>query len=233
MDHLLVLGFAVVWPLAAVRGHARFVARVRAGVPGARLAAYAEATIIEWLLVALAVALWIHADRDFTCLGLVAPASRDGYLALAVAVVIGALLAAQSGYVARRPETHTSARAAMARIVEVLPVHRSDLTGFIALSLTAGVCEEILFRGYLGWYLGEWLGPWGAQAVAVPIFAAAHLYGGIGGALRALAAGAVFAALYLWSGSLLPSILLHAVVDLTSGWMAYEVLRERPAAASS
>ncbi len=78
----------------------------------------------------------------------------------------------------------------------------------------------------LGWYLAGHLGAWAAQAAAHVLFAAAHLFLGASGALRALLAGAAFAGLYLWSGSLVPSILLHALVDISSGWMAYEVLRE-------
>ncbi len=115
----------------------------------------------------------------------------------------------------------------------MVPVQRSDLTGFVAVSITAGVCEEILFRGVLPWYLAGYLGAWGAQAAALVLFAAGHLFLGAQGALRALLAGAAFAGLYLWSGSLVPSIVLHALVDISSGWMAYEVLRERGAEATA
>ena len=227
MDHALVLGFAVVLPAWACLTYRTHKARVRAGVPGARLAAYAEGMIQEWVLVAAVTALWIHQDRDWAWIGLAAPDSPAGVLALAVAALVGALLLVQSAIVARRPDTHERARAAMRSSIEALPVQRSDLTGFLALSITAGICEEILFRGVLPWYLAGYLGQWGAQAAAVAAFGAAHLFLGAGGAVRALVTGAVLAALYLWSGSLVPSIVLHALVDISSGWMAYEVLRER------
>jgi uncharacterized protein len=184
-------------------------------------------SIEQWLLVAAVTALWIHQDRDWTWIGLVAPDSLAGALANAAAGLVGALLLLQSSIVPRRPETHERVRDQIRPIIEMLPVQRSDLTGFVALSITAGVCEEILFRGLLTWYLAGSLGAWGAQAAAVVIFAAAHLFLGVQGALRALVAGAAFAGLYLWSGSLVPSMLLHALLDISSGWMAYEVLRER------
>jgi membrane protease YdiL (CAAX protease family) len=41
-----------------------------------------------------------------------------------------------------------------------------------------------------------------------------------------MVAGAAAAGLYLWSGSLIPSMLLHALIDLSSGWMGYIVLAE-------
>ena len=70
-----------------------------------------------------------------------------------------------------------------------------------------------------------YLGP-NETAFPVALFGAAHLYQGAAGALGATLVGAVAAGLYLWCGSLVPSMLLHAAIDLSSGWMAYEVLRE-------
>lgn len=227
MDHALVLVFAFVWPVWGILQYRRFKERVRAGVPGARLAAYAETVIEQWLLVTAAAGLWIHLDRDWTWLGLRAIRSPASWLALAIAVLIGALFFLQSARIARRPETHEEARGALRSLVEMLPSHRSELTGFIALSVTAGVCEELLFRGVLGWYFATWLGTWAGHGLALVLFAGCHIYQGPAGAVRAFIVGGVLTGLYLWCGSLLPSMLLHASLDIASGWLAYEVLRER------
>jgi len=226
LDFMFTLALAVVWPAVALHQHRGYQARVRAGVPGARLAAYAMGVITQWLLAATVVALWIHLARQWTDIGLVRPAGWQGWAATAVALVIGGLLFAQSAMVARRPETHAQVRAAVANYAELLPVRRSDLSGFSALSITAGVCEELLFRGYLVWVLSHWLGAWGAQGGALLVFGVAHAYLGRGAVIRALIAGAVAAGLYVWSGSLIPSMLFHALLDLSSGWMGYIVLAE-------
>ncbi len=228
MDHALVLAFALALPVYAYVNYEKFKARVRAGTPGERLGAYAEAMIEQWLLVSAAMALWIYLVRDWSWIGLQGLGSRETWFALGVAVLISAFFLLQSATVARRPETHDRVRGTLLSFAELLPAHRNELTGFVALSLTAGVCEEILFRGVLGWYFGNWLGAWGGQGVAVVVFGAAHLYLGVVGAVRAILAGAACAGLYLWCGSLIPSILLHAVIDISAGWMAYEVMRERP-----
>jgi membrane protease YdiL (CAAX protease family) len=226
MDHALVLGFAVAWPAWALRSHRAYRERVRAGVVGARLAGYAHAAITQWLLASLAVGLWIHASRDWSEIGLAVPAGLRPWAALAVAGALGGLMLAQSAAVEGRPETHGQVRAAVAPMAELLPADRSDLHGFVALSITAGVCEEVLFRGLLPWYLAQALGPWGGQALALAAFGAAHAYLGATAVVRAVLAGLVAAALYVWSGSLLPSMLLHALVDVAGGWMAYVVLRD-------
>ena len=36
-----------------------------------------------------------------------------------------------------------------------LPRTKKDSVWFIVLSISAGICEELLFRGYLIWYMGE------------------------------------------------------------------------------
>jgi membrane protease YdiL (CAAX protease family) len=145
------------------------------------------------------------------------------WAALVAAGVLGGLLLVQSAAVQGRPETHAQVRQALAPMAEVLPADANDLRGFVALSLTAGICEELLFRGVLPWYLAHGIGFWGGQALALALFGAAHAYLGATAAARALGAGLVAAVLYVWSGSLLPSMLLHAVLDVAGGWMAYAI----------
>jgi membrane protease YdiL (CAAX protease family) len=225
-DLLFAAVLALAWPAWTMREYRTYLTRVRSRMPGARLAAYAQGVITQWLLASVVVALWIHLARAWTDLGLVMPAGWQAWAALGLAAVLGGLLLGQSAAVARRPDTHEQVRAGIAAYAEILPVSRSDLSGFSALSITAGICEELLFRGYLPWCLTHWFGAWGAQAIALVVFALAHLYLGWGAVVRALIAGGVAAGLFLWSGSLLPSMVFHALLDLSGGWLGYIVLGE-------
>ncbi len=227
IDYALCLSFAVLWPLRVYWSYASYREQVRAGIPGARLAAYAEAMITQWLFAAATVGVWIHLDRDWTGLGLLGLDGARFVPGLLVAIGLSGLMLAQSLMVARREETHAQVRASVLPHLEILPVGKSEFQGFVAVSLTAGVCEELLFRGLLPWFLSHWLGAWGGQLVALVVFAVAHSHLGWSAVVKALLAGGVFAVLYLWTGSLLPGMLLHAAVDIASGWMAYVVLRER------
>lgn len=240
LDLVFTIGFAVLWPAWAMRSHGAYLARVRTGVPGARLAGYAQGAIVQWLLAAAVVALWVHLAREWSDIGMARPVGWQGWAATGIALGLGGLLLLQSAMLSRRPESHAQVRAAMAGYAELLPVRRSDLSGFSALSVTAGICEELLFRGYLAWVLAHWLGAWGGQGGALIVFAVAHAYLGRTAILRALLAGAVVAGLYLWSGSLIPGMILHTLIDLSSGWMGYSVLAEdagggqgRPAATAA
>jgi membrane protease YdiL (CAAX protease family) len=114
----------------------------------------------------------------------------------------------------------------------LLPNTAAERFGFAALSLTAGVCEEALFRGFLIRFLHEGAPALPlalALAVAAIPFALGHIYQGVSGVIKTGLAGLIFGLLFLLSGSLIPGIILHALVDL----QVVYVLRPLPKAAEA
>jgi membrane protease YdiL (CAAX protease family) len=101
----------------------------------------------------------------------------------------------------------------------------SELGWWMALSLTAGVCEEFLFRGYLIWAFQPMFGLWGAAAFSVAVFAVAHAYQGVKGILATGIVGSLLTLVVLISGSLLPAMALHALIDIGQGLVAWLVFR--------
>jgi membrane protease YdiL (CAAX protease family) len=99
----------------------------------------------------------------------------------------------------------------------MIPRNSHERRMWIGLSLTAGFCEEVLYRAFFMWYLMTWLPGAAAVAVSATVFGVAHLYLGWGGVLRAIAAGAVFGVAYLFTGTLWVPIALHATADIASG----------------
>ena len=90
----------------------------------------------------------------------------------------------------------------------------------IALSLAAGIGEEMLFRGFLQNWLSGFVPPIVAILIAGLIFGLLHartaLY-----AVIATVIGIYLGALYAATGSLLTAITTHAVYD----WIAFEYIR--------
>lgn len=89
---------------------------------------------------------------------------------------------------------------------------------FGALSLSAGFGEEVAYRGYALVALQLLpMGPWLAATISSLAFGVLHAYQGPVGVLRTAAVGFLFAAGVLLSGSLLPAIAAHALIDLIAG----------------
>jgi hypothetical protein len=113
----------------------------------------------------------------------------------------------------------------------MLPATGRERSWFFALAVTAGICEELLYRGYIIWYLSHWFAIWPAAALAAVVFGIGHAYQGWRGVITTAFVGAFLAAVYILTGSLYPGMIMHALMDAHSGHLmqrAYE--RERVAA---
>lgn len=102
----------------------------------------------------------------------------------------------------------------------LLPVSRQERMWWVLLSVTAGICEELLYRGFMLQYLRGHLasGPalhltlaWLLSSLA---FGIGHVYQGVRGVMETTAAGLIFGLLAILSGNLLLPIVLHSVIDL-------------------
>ncbi|MEZ4501806.1 MAG: type II CAAX endopeptidase family protein [Dehalococcoidia bacterium] len=222
-DHLLVIAWVVVVPsFAALVVMPRLR---RAGERAKRIRTYARTIVLQWSLTAALLVLWVVEDRSWGDLGLRGAEwwRLGGGFAL-VAVAVGMLtmyrLRATGDEVMRR-ELEPS----IERLRPMLPRTRPELAAFIALSATAGIAEELFFRGYLLVYLEEFVPLVVAVALALAVFGAGHVYQGWQSTLQTAALGAVFLALYLVSGALWPAIVFHAAYDMNSGTLGYSLIR--------
>ena len=111
----------------------------------------------------------------------------------------------------------------------MLPHDERELRWFGAVAVTAGICEELLYRGFMIWYLQHWLPLVLAVALAAIIFGFGHFYQGTRGMILTAVVGAFLAATYLVSGSLFAPMAIHALMDLYSGHTTYRAYRQTPA----
>jgi len=232
LDHLLVVVLVTVLPFYGAWEFRRFVRRVQAGVPDARAREYRSTMIMQWAVALGLVALWWRAGRPPDALGFALPGGVPLLVGAAITALMVSFLFAQWSAVRRLDQGgREGVRAQMASVAEFLPRTGREAALFRALSVTAGTCEEIMYRGYLIWYLAAFLGPWPAAILSGVAFGLVHIYQGVSGALKTGTIGLVTGLLYVGTGSLLWPMILHAAVDLSGGAIAYDVLGEdrRPA----
>jgi membrane protease YdiL (CAAX protease family) len=96
----------------------------------------------------------------------------------------------------------------------------AEVTLWILLSISAGVCEEIVFRGYMQ---KQFQAATGSIAAAVilqgAIFGLAHNYQGWKQVIVIAALGILYGALAAWRRNLRANMVAHAWSDIFEGWL--------------
>ena len=236
LDHALVALITVGLPLHALLFWFPRVKRLILLHPRwARHRAYLEGNATLWTITALTLLHWNRAGRTFDDLGLGLPHGTRFWLTLGAALGIVTFLLWQRMALLREANL-AEVRGAVLRHLEpvrpILPHTPGELAHFGVVSLSAGICEEVLFRGFVLAYL-QALVPWvAALLVSALLFGMAHAYQGNRGVLQTGIVGLVLGAFYLMGESLWVPMLLHATVDMNSGLTAYAILREPPGGVS-
>lgn len=216
---LLLLDYVVLWPM--------FLRRSQADPGRARLWLWSAWMIMLWTLVAAGVAVWLIEARAWGSLRLITPHGWRLWGAIGLVLVL-AMTYGRTALRIARSKRRKRISMGNPHAEKLVPHTRSELGWWVALSLSAGFCEEFIFRGYLIWAFQPMLGLWGAAAFSVVVFAVAHAYQGVKGILATGIVGSLLTLVVLFSGSLLPAMALHALVDIGEGLVAWLVFRESP-----
>jgi len=225
LDHVLAVVLAVLFPLrAAWFGYRRLADAEPAEVPRVRLWLYRQGIAIQWTLAALTLALWASRGRSWSAIGLI-PRPTWGLIGVTVGlVIIVVYVVIQRQKALEDEEAVARLRHQLRNIERMMPRSDEELRWFNRLSITAGICEELLYRGYLIWYLGHWLPLVPAVLVAGLVFGLGHAYQGPRGIGVTTLVGFFMSAVYLVTGSLVASMVFHALMDLHAGYVARTAL---------
>ncbi|GIE86180.1 CPBP family intramembrane glutamic endopeptidase [Actinoplanes regularis] len=214
---LMLLADAI---LGAVR--ARSVLAALAAAPANRVRFYRRALAVGWVRAAMATLVALIAGLSLTEIGMSGPgggptggAPNGWLLAWSAAILIGVSTGVGAVRI-RRAMRAGRVFPKRARIAPLIPRTTGERRYAAALSVTAGITEEIVFRGALialGIEVFHLPVPVIA-ALSLVLFAAFHAYQGRAGVLNAGVLGLWFTGLTLLAGSILPAIVLHIVFDL-------------------
>lgn len=134
-----------------------------------------------------------------------------GFVLLAIFFAVVRIRNRKSGLPRQKPRI-----AANAQVMQMLPRSSGERRAFALLAVTAGITEEIIWRG-VGMALLVAPIPGARLIVDIVILAAvfgwAHLYQGVAGMLSTAVLGGMLTLLYLATGSLLLPMVLHVLID--------------------
>jgi uncharacterized protein len=105
-----------------------------------------------------------------------------------------------------------------ASIQTFLPQRGLEILLWIGVSISAGFCEELVFRGYFQKQFEAFThSRWIALFLQAVLFGIAHGYQGIEACVKIACFGALYGLLAVWRGSLRPGMMAHAWSDILSG----------------
>ncbi|MDP9075686.1 MAG: CPBP family intramembrane metalloprotease [Actinomycetota bacterium] len=211
----LAAALIFVQPWAGRRRYRRLLA-ARETDPRARMRHYRRGILGEWAATGLVVLIGFLAHRGPGSIGL-GRIPHFGSAAVTVGLAAGVLTLSAVVFRLGGDGIRQALRRQSEGFRALLPHTAAERAVFALLAVTAGVCEELLYRGFGLAYL-RWLWPGATRpwliALTAAAFGVAHLYQGVRGVVLTGLVGGYLAWLVLSSGSLVPAMVIHALLDL-------------------
>jgi len=185
-----------------------------------RLSIYASTIAFQWVLTG--VIAWRCFARALTPENLGLTIQSSGLTAIVATGMAIALCSLQYFGIRRIASMPLDAVSRMREIsLRLMPRTLIEALAFSALAVTAAVCEEFIYRGFVYAALQSTTGSVTvAIVVSSALFSLAHLYQGRKGLVSTFILGLVFAISRWATGNLIAATVTHLVVDLLAGYVA-------------
>ena len=194
------------------------------GVPGVRVKHYFTTILMLWGIAIPILVAWAAGGRNWADLGFTLQAGWMAYTGWGLAALIAAFFIYQHAVVSGSASTREEYRDGLAKnplIGNFMPQTQDEKRVFDLMGITAGITEEIIFRGYLIWAFSLVLPLWGAALVALSVFTVLHLYQGARQLPAIFLMGGLVTLVFIVSGSIWPAIALHIFVDVINNSMVW------------
>lgn len=211
---ILVLAAVGFW---AFRGAIR-ADQLRAAVNLSRAGLYERTMLFEWLMFAFIIlGVKLNGSSLLTVLGDRWRSALQVLRDVGIAVVFllsSAIVVSTFGHLLGVTSTQRN-------VQFLLPHGGREITLWIALSITAGICEETIFRGYLQrQFVALTKNASLGILLSAMAFGGAHAYQGFRQAVSISLLGALLGILAHWRRSVRPGMISHALQDILGGLFA-------------
>lgn len=214
---------------------ARFAVRLRRApaeaLPAARRRTYIAILSFLWGVAGCVAALWAIQQRDWRLLYVNGDLSWQLGAGLVLAAVVIGVLLMQRGAAIKRVRSNPDKTLSFGDALDaLLPRTAREFHLFNHVSFAAGVCEELIFRGFLLALLTSLSGLYVGVLLSAMLFGLCHAYQGVNGIIKTGLFGLVFTLIVVATGSLLPAIIIHVAVDIAGGELSYRLVGDGKAA---
>jgi uncharacterized protein len=201
--------FLLIQGLLVARGLAHANQLRAAG--SSNISMYVRTIVTDWLMLAFILGgVWLAKAPLTTVIGQRWRSARDVFRDIGIGIVFIIL----QQLVLSLLTGHAHSAEAERAIQFLLPHGRREMALWLALSITAGICEEAIFRGYLQRQFAALTQSIPAGILlSAALFGAAHGYQGFRQAVVIGLDGALLGGLAYWCRSVRPGMIGHAFKD--------------------
>jgi membrane protease YdiL (CAAX protease family) len=228
IDHIIAFVFCIAIPLYGARQRPKgFSDIIFSSEQKKRI--YISGSFSLFIMGAVVMLVWLLFKRPLAEIGLTQPRNFQSWWWM---IIIFALI-----YLVDTVVTLSSKKGMDETIdnwkkrTPFLPTKNSELPEYLLMCFSAGVFEEIVYRGYLVtycWYLFYGSNYHQILAIVFPAFAfaIAHFYQGAKAVLKIFVLAVFFGYLFIYSGSLLIVMILHFLVDAIGGLLTIKYMKD-------
>ena len=235
-DHIVFLLLGILLPAGLFvsgyrRQRASTAGRRMHFPPGLKIRLYYGNGLLLLSLAAICLTVTYFGGRPLASLGL--SWGRMPYDALSIGLLGGftLLYLGDLALEVGSPDRRNESRANLQQL-GFLPASGPQFLHFIFLAVSAGVGEEIVYRGYLIGYLDTLL-PHSPLGIFLTLFVPAvafglgHFYQGRGAVVKIVAMAILFGVFFYRTQTLWPLMLVHTAVDVVGGLVSWALLSPR------
>lgn len=229
-DHLLFVLLGILMPWRMVQSNPAAQLRGLQFDKQLKLVLYYGNSLYLWGLAVIVLLLWYFTGRDWSWLGLVSSIGEWSLLSLGVVFTFSLLYWSDTLSEIWTVDRRAVARREMREQMGFLPENGPEFLHYIILAITAGICEELVFRAYFIRYFQVLFGqqdPSSTLAIvlAAVVFGLAHTYQGWKTVVKITAMAVFFGFLFVHTGSIWVLIVIHILVDVIGGAIAWWLLQ--------
>jgi len=183
----------------------------RAGAGPGRPGIYLRTMAFEIVLLGIVVAgVWLRGAALRNLFGSrwasVGQMLRDLGIGVGLLIVATAVVSILGG--------HQSGPDANRAIQFLLPQNSLEMVMWVALSITAAICEEAIYRGYFqGQFAALTRNVWVGIVLSGLLFGGAHLYQGFSRAFVIFVSAILYGVVVRWRGTVRPGMIAHGIQD--------------------
>jgi uncharacterized protein len=226
-DHVVAAVICIFAPILAYSSRRVQVEEIQLE-PEDKIKLYHSNALLLIVFALVVITLWRIPGRTFSGLGFEWPQSNPWvpFMLIMVFLFYGLDIFFQYGLKRWRDKTLEKRNTSLSFV----PSDRYELLHFAFLALAAGIGEEIIFRGYLIHYMLFWtgnstLGIVYACVISSALFAFLHGYQGWSSMIKIFFISMLFAGIFVCTQSLLIVIIIHTCIDLFSGWLGIQLMK--------